>query len=338
MGGKVYLKRDVKKKSTSYFSYFLWAAIGLLFLVVITPLLTKRGAERHVVEKVTPEKGMVMKGIPKSSPDDSSAGEAQEGVKVAQETKESNVQTGSATSPTLPAGEATNSAPAAAQAPSMAVTGTDPDKSLPEPGVTASAKPVPGQMQTPASAKPVPGQMQTAASTMPQPQQEQTLPPAGNMQTQQPSAAAVDASAAPATATVPATRKPSPTMQASAAAKPKATAAPRAKPPTPVAAPAPTLTATATPSTSTTSASSATKYVVQIGSFSQRENADGIQQQLLKKGYEVMVRTVTHEKFGRLYIVQLAPVSDAGKAQSLVSKVKQEANVQPMVIKLPTDQ
>lgn len=51
-----------------------------------------------------------------------------------------------------------------------------------------------------------------------------------------------------------------------------------------------------------------------------------------------MVRTVTHEKFGRLYIVQLAPVSDAGKAQSLVSKVKQEANVQPMVIKLPTDQ
>jgi len=317
MGGKVYLRRDVKKKSTSYFSYFLWAAIGLLCLVVITPLLTKRGGERRIAERVTPEKGMVMKGIPRSVPYDSPAEEPQEGVKTAQEIKESNVETASATSKTLPASDAAKSAPvpAPAQNPSMMATGTVPGKSLPEPGVTAAAKPVPGQMQT-------------SPSAIPQPQQEPTPPSAGNMQAQQSLPTAVDAAAAPPTSTEPTSPKPSPTMQASASAKPKL-ATPPAKPP-----------AAASPASTTTSAASPsgpTKYVVQIGSFSQRENADSIQQQLLKKGYEVMVRTITHEKFGRLYIVQLAPVYDANKAQSLVSKVKQEANVQPMVIKLPTD-
>lgn len=315
MGGKVYLRRDVKKKSTSYFSYFLWAAIGLLFLVVITPILTKRGGERRIAEKVTPEKGMVMKGIPRSSPYDSPAEEPQEGAKTAQVSKDGGVDGGSGATPTAPVSEAVKSIPATPQGPPMAVTGNEPGRSAPEPGVTAPAMPAPGQVQT-------------AAVTTPQARPEQTLPAEGNVQTQQPVTAAADANAPPATAAVPAGPKPSPTMQASAPAKPKV-AAPPAKPP---------ATAAAVGSASASAGAGATKYVVQIGSFSQRENADGIQQQLLKKGYEVMVRTITHEKFGRLYIVQLAPVYDANKAQSLVSKVKQEANVQPMVIKLPTDQ
>lgn len=315
MGGKVYLRRDVKKKSTSYFSYFLWAAIGLLFLVVITPILTKRGGERRIAEKVTPEKGMVMKGIPRSSPYDSPAEEPQEGVKTAQVSKQGGVDAASAVTPVSPASEAVKSIPAAPQGAPTAVTGSESGKSLLEPAVTAPATPATGQVQT-------------AALTTPQARPEQALPAEGNVQTQQPVTAAVDANAPPTTAAVPASAKPSPTMQASAPAKPKL-AAPPAKPP---------AAATAAGPASASVGAGATKYVVQIGSFSQRENADGIQQQLLKKGYEVMVRTITHEKFGRLYIVQLAPVYDANKAQSLVSKVKQEANVQPMVIKLPTDQ
>lgn len=306
MGGKVYLRRDVKKKSTSYFSYFLWAAIGLLLLVVITPILTKRGGERRIAEKVTPEKGMVMKGIPRSAPYDSPSEEPQEGVKTVQGIKESDLDAGSAATPTPAASEAVKSIPAGPQGPPIVVTGSEPGKSAP---ATAA-----------------PGQTQTAAATAPELRPEQTFPAEGNVQTEQPVTVAVEASATPATAALPASPKPSPTMQASAPTKPKV-AAPPAKPPAAAAGPV-----------SASAGAGATKYVVQIGSFSQRENADGIQQQLLKKGYEVMVRTTTHEKFGRLYIVQLAPVYDANKAQSLVSKVKQEANVQPMVIKLPTDQ
>lgn len=310
MGERVYLKRDAKKKSTSYFSYFLWAAIGLLFLVVITPLLTKRGGERRIAEKVTPEKGMVMKGIPRSTPYDSPTGE-QEGIKTAQEIKEGNVEAGVPASSPLPPTEAVKSEPAPAQDPTMATTVPAAGESSTQPVVAAPANIAPDSMQT-------------AASTMPRSQPEQPAPTARNAETEQPSTVAVEAGGAPASATSPSNPKPAPTMQATAAAKPKTAALP---------AKLPIATGPAKPSPPGT-----TKYVVQIGSFSQRENADGIQQQLLKKGYEVMVKTITHEKFGRLYIVQLAPVYDTNKAQSLASKVKLEANVQPMVIKVPTAQ
>jgi len=290
MGGKVYLKRDAKKKSTSYFGYFLWAAIGLVFLVVVTPLLTHRRAEKSAVEKVTPEKGMVMKEIPRSMPYENGKNELPGDSSSDQGIKETNLESNSTTATSIPSTTPESHASIPAEGSPQAGGPSVPLQNLSDQGQSTS--------MTEHQQRPI--QTSTAADNA------QSRPQATNLN---------ETVAAPAILPESASPKQSTPVQTSTSSKPQIAA-----------------------SSAKTPVTGSTKYVVQIGSFSQKENADGIQQELLKKGYEVLVRTINHAKFGRLYVVQLAPVYDSTKAQSLVTKVKQEANVKPMVIKVPTDQ
>lgn len=296
MGGKVFLNRNLKKSSSSvYYRYFLWAAVGLVILVVITPLMTHRRSDKATSKKVTPENGMVVREIPKSSPMDSTASPTSQESTPIETIKEANLEPGSAVSNNPPqaeeevqpsndaerpsgVGEASQGTDSAAQSQVASITGQQQPAITPEtPSATES-----NQIAVPPSAAPAATPQESAPSESALPQQ--------------------------ATASSPPQQQPAP--------PPVESSSPPVKP----------------------AATHGTRYIVQIGSFTQRQNADNIQQSLLQKGYEVVVRTINHAKFGKLYVVQLASVNDARKAESLMASVRKEANVKPMLVKVPAGQ
>jgi len=74
-------------------------------------------------------------------------------------------------------------------------------------------------------------------------------------------------------------------------------------------------------------------YSVQVGSFKDKQNADEMQKNLQKKGYNVTVKTTTHSKLGQLYVVQLQPVDNMGRASTLVEQIKHEEKVKPIIVR-----
>ncbi len=77
-----------------------------------------------------------------------------------------------------------------------------------------------------------------------------------------------------------------------------------------------------------------TLFTVQVGSFKEKQNAEELQQNLAKRGYGVVVKSTNHPSLGQLYVVQLQPVNDVRKASTLMAQIKQEARVQPVLLKL----
>lgn len=72
-------------------------------------------------------------------------------------------------------------------------------------------------------------------------------------------------------------------------------------------------------------------YSVQVGSFKDKANATEMKSNLEKRGYQVVVRTVNHPKHGELHVVQLKPVEDVAKASTLVEQIRSEEKVKPFV-------
>lgn len=284
------LKRDFfKKKSNINYKYFLWAAIGLVILVVITPLVTHRRSDKTPSEKVTPEIGVVMKEIPRSTPAGPETAQPLPGTDSAAGIKEANLEPGASVSQDIQSEGQVNQPPAYAEG-------------SPEGAAAISAGTQPEQAQTASVAEPQ--QVPAAPAKVPE-----------STANQQTAASLTKDEAAMAPQETHPQGSAAPEQQASVLSQPKA---PK-------------------PSEELTTGGG-TKYIVQIGSFSQKKNADSIQQTLMKQGYDVIVRTTEHAKFGTLYVVQLSPVYDPNKAESLLARVRKEAKVNPMMVKIPAGQ
>lgn len=78
-------------------------------------------------------------------------------------------------------------------------------------------------------------------------------------------------------------------------------------------------------------------YIVQVGSFLEKENADRLGGKLTAQGYDAVVRPFPHPSLGKIYVVQLKPVEDAKRANALMSAVEKAAQVKPIVIKVPVN-
>lgn len=78
-------------------------------------------------------------------------------------------------------------------------------------------------------------------------------------------------------------------------------------------------------------------YIVQLGSFLDKENAEDLQQRLRRKGYEAIVKPFSHQVLGRLYVVQLKPVHDADKASKLMLQVEGEGHGKAIILEVPAD-
>jgi len=76
-------------------------------------------------------------------------------------------------------------------------------------------------------------------------------------------------------------------------------------------------------------------YIVQMGSFLDKENAEELQQRLRRKGYDAVLKPYQHQVLGQLYVVQLKPVNDPEKASQLMMQVEKEGHGKAIIIETP---
>lgn len=79
------------------------------------------------------------------------------------------------------------------------------------------------------------------------------------------------------------------------------------------------------------------RYIVQLGSFLDKENAEDLQQRLRRKGYDAVIKPFSHQVLGQLYVVQLKPVNDADKASRLMMQVENEGHGKAIILEVPAN-
>lgn len=77
------------------------------------------------------------------------------------------------------------------------------------------------------------------------------------------------------------------------------------------------------------------KFVVQVGSFEEKEGAEQMQVTLLKKGYSAVVRRVKDRTKGMVYVLQLKPVDTLSKASTMAIQLETEVRSTPTVVRVP---
>ncbi len=77
------------------------------------------------------------------------------------------------------------------------------------------------------------------------------------------------------------------------------------------------------------------RYVVQVGSFVDREKAEEMKTRLEQKGHSAVVKTSKHRELGTVFVIQLQPVNSASSATTLMTQISGEIGGEPKIIKVP---
>lgn len=311
MERKLYLNRGAAgQEKSSYGKILLWAAVGLVILMLVATRLTgikggKNGSSRSSQEK----SGAVVREIPRG------AGGETEGAQQVVPLPPEPVEVADSRVGPLPGMQPVSESEVKPAAPAS-------EKSLEPGGIPAegvAGKSVPGSKEQLGAITSSNGAATQAFKAL-----DGVAPP--------PPAPASGKAAAPPTAKT----APSQTSSAQTAARtsPKTVAGqPGAKPKDGTATPAVPKASTEAVKPKT---GGAELYAVQVGSYQEKKHADELQQKLTKKGYSVSIRTKPDPKGGggQLYVVQLDPVSDKGKAHTLVAQIQNEEKVKPFITKV----
>jgi cell division septation protein DedD len=78
------------------------------------------------------------------------------------------------------------------------------------------------------------------------------------------------------------------------------------------------------------------RYVVQFGSFVDKERAEEIKTRLVGKGYSAVVKTVKHQVLGKVFVIQLQPVASVSRATTLMTQLSGEIEDEPVISKVPS--
>jgi tetratricopeptide (TPR) repeat protein len=77
------------------------------------------------------------------------------------------------------------------------------------------------------------------------------------------------------------------------------------------------------------------RYMVQIGSFLEKEKAEEIKSRLQEKGYKAVVKTLKDRALGNVFVIQLQPVNSISNATTLMTQLGGEIDGKPVIIKVP---
>ncbi len=77
------------------------------------------------------------------------------------------------------------------------------------------------------------------------------------------------------------------------------------------------------------------KYIVQVGSFVDREKAEEFKKSLDGKGYNASVKPLKHKALGKVFVIQLQPVGSVAKATTLMTQLSNEVQGEPIILKVP---
>lgn len=76
-------------------------------------------------------------------------------------------------------------------------------------------------------------------------------------------------------------------------------------------------------------------WVIQVGSFSQRDNAEDLVERLRKAGFDTMAPQPAQVSGKTVYRVQVGPEADRKRAEQLVTRIKQVADLTGTVMSYP---
>jgi hypothetical protein len=301
---KIFVSKDSRSGFRSYLKFLLWAAIGLVVLVLFIPLTSRQKSGKEALKKPSSDRGVVVKEIPKTlQPIAESITRGQGGA--------GDVPKEVASTPaTTPDGKSAADRSGTPQSPPIK------EKSVDTPPVTqrvetaseTAPKSIPGRPGSPEAAAGL-----TAKET-------QSAPKGSN-------GPAKETPASPL-------KKPEPAPGSAPETKPKAVAPippPSAKPVKPPAtAAAPVAAAPDSPSSSGRKG-----YIVQIATLKDKQSAEELKNTLQKKGFDVVMKTTNDPKQGQTYNLQLQPVDNMSKASTLMEQVKYVPKVKPTIIAIP---
>jgi|GEM_PF-1654771 len=206
-----------------------------------------------------------------------------------------------------------------------------PKMTVPEPQVLSLDKPAP------APPKDTPSAGGTPAPLSPTEGQGSTGLPAGSSAVGGPEAARSSGTDTKITASAPPSKlpgAPGPSATQTSGVPKVGTpgaALPSAKTETPPAQPA----ATSQKSSTAAEASGSWTYAVQVGAYSQRENAQQAVERLKKFGYQPEITPFQHSKLGSLYAVRVAPFASQAEAQKAAEKISTSEKDKPIIVKVP---
>lgn len=126
------------------------------------------------------------------------------------------------------------------------------------------------------------------------------------------------------------TPSPSGAQPATAKVGPQPAAVPSTKTETPS-----TQLATATPKPSAAEPSGSWAYAVQVGAYSQKENAQQALERLKKLGFQPEITPFHHPKLGPLYAVRVSPFVSQAEAQKAAEKISTSEKDKPIIVKVP---
>jgi len=78
------------------------------------------------------------------------------------------------------------------------------------------------------------------------------------------------------------------------------------------------------------------RYIVQLGSFMDKEKAEEIKTRLNGTGYSAVVKPRNHMVLGKVFVIQLQPVDSASKAARLMTQLRGQFEGDPAIIKVPS--
>ena len=76
-------------------------------------------------------------------------------------------------------------------------------------------------------------------------------------------------------------------------------------------------------------------FVVQIGAFKVKENAEKLQSKLQGAGYNVQMQSIEHSKNGLLHLVRFAPTDNRAEAETMIEDLKAKQDMQAQILNLP---
>ena len=324
MQKKIFVQKNVRSGggSRSYAKLLLWAAVSLIVLVLIAPLFSRHGKEsREAAKKPDAERGIVVKEIPRSlellQPDGAQKQETAKDV-----TGTGNTPSSATQAPAVPP----TSEPAVTAQPHATVPGATPPAA--PPSVAQDTEKAQNWVEMPKSPPVESSAVKESVTSSAVPDQ----PPVAKKQEASPLKDKTPVSVAKKPTALPA---PSPgELKKKQSVVPPEAPKKMVKTTTPpaLASPSDDTEAPAKPSPAREDGGA---YAVQVGSFKEKQNAEEMQQNLQKRGYQVQMKPATHPKLGTIYVVQLAPVTDVSKASTLVEQIKHEEKVKPMIIRVP---
>ena len=76
-------------------------------------------------------------------------------------------------------------------------------------------------------------------------------------------------------------------------------------------------------------------YIVQLGAYSEKQNAEAVRNRLKQTGYTAVVKPVQAPGSGLVYVIQLKAENSLSRATTLMMQLQSEVPGEPTIVKAP---